>query len=358
MATIKERLLSAIVGEKVEEPVYLVYDAFTKNPKVDWQSLYDMGLGIINHVKLVDVKYPNMEIVESHSEQDGLRRRDVTYKTDKGELHEYFLGDVGKGFLPWREESLIKTREDYRIMFRALEEAEFFPTNADYDQSEEELAGRGISIGSMERSPIQKIQIDYVGLERFSFDFADRLPELLDLHALMREQIKEMFKAAVKTKAMELKIWENMSIEILGPKVFKEFLVPVYEDIFAILEGSDKRLYPHYDGKLGLIKEDLKHIPFHGIDSLTPPPEGDLSIAEARKAWPDLFFWVHPTMDWFCRPVEELKFQIKEMTRAAGPYKYCLEISEDIPPRLGRDCSCCSRSSPGTCKNSYFSKLW
>lgn len=333
MATIKERLFSAINGEKVEGPVYLVYDAFTKNPKVDWESLYDMGLGIINHVKLVDVKYPNMEIIESHSEQGGLKRRDVTYKTEIGELHEYYLGDADKGLLPWREEYLIKQPEDYKIMFRALEGAVFTPTNADFDRSEKELVGGGITIGSMDRSPLQKVQIDYVGLARFSLDFADRLPEFLDLHSLMREQVKDRFKAAVETKATELKIWENMSIEVLGPQVFREFLKPVYEDIFTVLEGSGKHLYPHFDGKLGLIREDLKHIPFHGIDSLTPPPEGDLTTAEAREAWPDLFFWAHPTMDWFSRPVEELKHQIKEMVRVAGPYKYCLEISEDVPPR-------------------------
>ena len=47
--TIRERLDKALAGEPVEHPVFLVYDWFVNNRPVDWQSLFDQGLGIINH---------------------------------------------------------------------------------------------------------------------------------------------------------------------------------------------------------------------------------------------------------------------------------------------------------------------
>ena len=178
--TIRERFERALAGETIEHPVYAVYDWFVTNRSVDWQSLFDMGLGQINHALVVECIQPHVEIIEKTSTQDGQIRRDACWITDIGELHEWYLGE-------WRQEYFIKKPEDYRIMAYALSDSTFSPTNTYFEQSEAAVGDNGITLGHIDRTPFQKIQIDLVGLERFSLDLADELPELLDLLELMNE---------------------------------------------------------------------------------------------------------------------------------------------------------------------------
>ena len=87
----------------------------------------------------------------------------------------------------------------------------------------------------------------------------------------------------------------------------------------------------HYDGKLRVIAGDIAGLPLD-IDSLTPPPEGDMSVGAARAAWPDKFLWLHPPLGWYRLPRKQLVERIRQMVGDAGPRRYCLMISEDVPP--------------------------
>ena len=77
----------ALAGEEVEWPVYAVYDWFVQNRDIDWQSLFGLGLGRINHAALIRHEHPSFELTEETSEADGKTRRDVRLVTDMGELH-------------------------------------------------------------------------------------------------------------------------------------------------------------------------------------------------------------------------------------------------------------------------------
>jgi hypothetical protein len=323
--SIRERLVQALNGEDIEYPVYLVYDWFVQNRDLDWQAMFSNGLGQLNHAAMSDVHRPNVQIVESETVQDGRRRRDVRWITDIGELHEWFLGE-------WRQEHLIKTPADYRIMKRALDGSTFTMNASYFNDSERALGDSGMTVGQIWRTPFQEIQIDFVGLENFSYHLADRERGLLELIELMGELKVEECRAVVGHPAPFVKLWENLSIQTMGPDYYRQFLVPMYERIESVLCGDGgKRVMVHYDGQLSLIADDFARHPFD-VDSLTPPPEGDMSMAECRAAWPQKFFWLHPTLSWFQLEPDEMLAQIRRMISDVGPRNYCLMISEEVPP--------------------------
>jgi hypothetical protein len=169
------------------------------------------------------------------------------------------------------------------------------------------------------------------GLERFSMDLACEQPELIELIEIMNEQMVEVFRCVLQTKAQQIKLWENLSIETMGPAVYRKYLIPLYERILKTIEGSNKRIVLHYDGKLKVIAGDIRKLRFDGIDSLTPPPEGDMAIAEARKKWPEKFFWLHPSLGWYDLPKKQLVENVIRMAKDAGPRRYCMMISEEVP---------------------------
>jgi hypothetical protein len=324
-------LEAALQGLPVRHPVYAVYDGFvTTRPHVDWSRLFALGLGQINHADLLRHEHPNLQIVETTTQVNGQTRRDVRWITDVGELHQWYLGD-------WRQEFFIKTPEDYRIMRRAWEGVKIVADDAAFIASEKAVGDNGVTLGNIAgmglgRTPLMVLQVDWVGLGRWSVDLADELPEMMALLEFMNELKLEEFRQAVRTPARQIKLWENLSIQTLGPARYRRHLVPLYAKILAILNAAGKRLLMHYDGQLRVIADQVAALDFDGIDSLTPPPEGDMTVAEARRLWPDKMLWCHPSLGWFRGSGETLARLIKGMVKDAGPARFCLMISEEIPP--------------------------
>jgi len=332
MASTRQRLEDALEGKPVTRPVYVVYDAFLPNPDVDWEWLFSLGLGRVNHANVVKETRPNCEIVETTRREAGLERRDVTLRSPRGELHEYYLGDSRKGLLPWRMEHFIKQPSDYRVLAAALEGTSFEPSDQAFDASESELGGSGVTIAHVDRTPFQKIQIDYAGMELFAYHLADQEPALRELLELMNALKLTEFASVAKSRARWIKLWENLGVDAVGPVAYRQHIVPVYEAICRALRGTGTRLMVHYDGRIRLASDDIARLRLD-IDSLTPPPEGDMLVGEARELWPESFLWLHPSLTLFERPPEEIGRRICEMARAAGPRLFCFEISEGIPPR-------------------------
>jgi hypothetical protein len=328
--TIRARLQRALDGEVVQRPTYLAYDWFVQNRPIDWERLFSLGLGQIAHADLVSVERPNLEIIETTREVDGRTRRDVRWVTDRGELHQWHLGE-------WQQEFLIKTPDDYAILGRALEDTRYTPVSEPFYEAERRIGESGITIGQLgwapiRRTPVLQVQIDFAGPERLAMDLADEVPQLMELLELMTELTLEKFRQAVKGPGRYIKLWENLSIEMLGVRQYRERLLPIYGQILKILEEADKRLLVHYDGKLGVIADEIAALDFDGIDSFTPPPEGDMSVAQARAAWPQKFLWLHPPLGWYREDRATLTERIRKMVGDAGPRRFCLMISEDVPP--------------------------
>lgn len=323
--TMRQRFEAALVGEDIAQPIYAVYDWFVRNRPIDWPSLFEQGLGIIAHADLVAVERPNARIEETITETAQGRRRDVRWITDAGELHEWYLGE-------WRQEHLIKQPSDYRIMRRALEGRHIRPAPEIYEQMDQWVGARGITLGQLGRAPFQEVQIDMAGLERFSIDLADHRAELFELLEVMTARKLEEFKLAAQGPAHYIKLWENLSIETMGPAQYRRHLVPIYRRILDILAGAGKRLLVHYDGRLRCIAGEIAALDFDGIDSFTEAPEGDMTVAEARAFWPDKFLWLHPNLGWYSLPEREMIGRIERMIADAGPRRYCLMISEEVPP--------------------------
>ena len=327
--SIRGRFEASLAGQPVTRPVYAVYDGFSEvRPQVDWAGLFQLGLGRIKHEYVTRHVRPHVNIVETTSPlPDGNVRQDVRWITDIGELHEWYLGE-------WRQEYLIKTPADYRIMARALADITVEPVAEEFTQAEAAVGNDGITFGMLaqDRTAFQKLLIDYVGLEQFSLDIASDVPELFELLELMNDLTVRDFTVATQTPARHLKLWENISIEAIGPALYRRHFVPAYEHILAILKTSGQQLHVHYDGKLRPIIGDVARLPFGGIDSFTEFPEGDLTVAEARTAWPDKYLWLHPNLGWYRLPAPELCAKIRRIRQEAGPTRFCMMISEEVPP--------------------------
>lgn len=326
--SVRARFERAFAGEPVEWPVYAAYDWFVRNRRIDWPSLFAQGLGQIAHASLVRVEQPHLEIRETEESIDGQVRRTVRWITDIGELQESYIGE-------WQQEYFVKTPQDYRILQRAFEDCRHTATAEFFNQSEAAIGDSGITVGALggpplRRTPLLQVQVDFAGPEKFALDLADEIPELMELLELFTDLTLQKLREAVKTPARHIKLWENLTIDMLGTTSYRRWLVPLYRQILDIMHKANKRLLVHYDGKLRAIAPDIATLDFE-IDSFTPPPEGDMLVPEARAAWPEKFLWLHPPLGWFREPQSVLLERVRQMASDAGPRNFCLMISEEVP---------------------------
>ena len=149
-------------------------------------------------------------------------------------------------------EHFIKKPSDYRLMARALEGSTYSLSDRAFDESEAAIGDRGITIAHVDRTPFQKIQIDFAGIEAFSYHLADQEHDLFDLLEMMNRLKIDEFACVAKSKAEFVKLWENIGIDAMGPRAYRKYVVPVYEGINGILQGVGKKLMVHYDGNIRL----------------------------------------------------------------------------------------------------------
>ena len=97
------------------------------------------------------------------------------------------------------------------------------------------------------------------------------------------------------------------------------------------MEQGNKRVMVHYDGELQVIADQIAEAPFHMIDSLTEPPEGNMYYDACRALWPDKVFWANINVDLYSQPEAVLRQAVMDKRQRAGKQALAFEISEDLP---------------------------
>jgi len=167
-------------------------------------------------------------------------------------------------------------------------------------------------------------------LENFSFHLFDYETEVRELYAAWLETLRRKVEIVAEGPGQFVSNLENFTAETLGPKRFQEFLLPVYEACFPSLEQAGKTVGCHYDGQTASCRALIARAPMALIESLTPPPEGDQTLAECRAVWPDKLFWSNINVSAYELPPAELRQLVLARVEEAAPdgRGLAFEISE------------------------------
>ena len=183
--------------------------------------------------------------------------------------------------------------------------------------------------------PILTRLVDYAGLANFSLHLVEYPDELQELYEALRVNFHRIVEIAAGGPGHYLNVIENFTADTLGPRRYKQFLLPVYEETFNTLHQAGKIVGCHYDGKIKAVKDLVAGSPIDLIESLTPPPEGDMTLAEARAVWPDKLFWANINLGCYELASDELKQEMWRRVQDGAPdgCRLAFEVSEDRPAR-------------------------
>ena len=328
MTTSREDLIAALEGEQPERIPFTIYHrgCVLANPDPAWEGLFAQGLCPVAFATVARRTTPNVErIVQAQTWRGGPAER-VILRTPVGEISQ--LSARG-----WVQEYWLKTPADYAVMEYVVRDTRLEPHPQAFWDAEQGVGEYGIALIGAGRSPMQTILVDYAGLEAFSYHLADNFPELFALAEALLDQLIEECRLIAAGPGRYVELWENLAAEVWGPRRFAQVHLPVYERILPILHAGGKKVFTHFDGKLACLAGLIARTEIDGIESLTQPPEGDMSYAEARAAWPGKFLWGNINVSLYDLPPQALRRVVQQMARDAAPDGRLLafEISEDLP---------------------------
>ena len=295
----------------------------------DWKRLLDRGLGLTCHCEIVEAVEHDVETTEEDRQEHGATLHIVRKRTPVGEIRKVTRNG-------WHHEDWIKEPRDYRVVRWIVENTELQPCFDRFTQYEAVVGDYGVTVitGSgnwLHRTPLMKINIDWAGTERFCGDVALSVPELFELYEALKKQFLAEQRLIAAGPGRYVKWSENLTISMIGPNRYREWLMPVYREGVPILEAGGKRVMVHYDGQLQVIADQIAAAPFHIIESLTEPPEGDMTYQQCRTLWPDKVFWANINAAVYEQPADALRRTVLGMVERAGRRGLAFEISEMLP---------------------------
>jgi hypothetical protein len=301
--TRRERLLAASRGER---PDRLPFFHYWRHSQIGWaeRECRNRGMGMNwDRPCAVEVLH-DVEVSEQQFQRDGQTLHRRTFRTPVGSVAVVEKRESGTGqwhgqrswndISPWQVERLIKGPADYAVVKFIVEHTEYVADYFPLEQAQDWLGEEGVIMTALPHSPMQMLMIDWVGSEggRFYYHHAD-YPDLVeDLYQALVKSRAPLYEIAAASPAPVVLCGDNVDSFLVTPRLFERYFMPVYAQQAAVLHHQNKLMAVHMDGRLRTLRQLIAHTEIDIIEALHPAPMGDLTLAEARAAWPDKAIWV------------------------------------------------------------------
>jgi len=325
--TLREHALAAVRGEKTDRVPFTCYQGLLPEGGEEIDNLC-----LVTSARVANVETPGVTISTEEVASGRSRQR---METPWGTLTRQVETERGYGS-SWTRQHWVQRPEDYEIIERVIRGATISPTPESYRQARETLGDRGVILAWTARAPLQRLWIEYTGIERLAYDLAD-CPEVVEgvLDAML-EQSRRLMEVTAESEAELIWLPDNITADVAGPQLFERYLIPYYREMCELLLPAGKIPCCHMDGMLGPIRDSIGATPLPVAEAFTPPPDGNLSVAEAAAAWPEKTLWLNfPSSVHLCDDDE-----IGRTTRAlVGEGRDCggflIGVTENIPSSVG-----------------------
>jgi hypothetical protein len=329
--TPRQRVEAALLGEGPDHVPFTVYECMLPQCAVE-RRLRNDGLCIVNRgYSGVTQVSPNCTR-ESYTFTDPGSGRTLTrtvIHTPRGDLTE--LREPA-GFTSWAREHLFQGPQDYPKLIALAEDTQYEP---DYESVEKARAWLGDDVflrGGMGYSPLQAIIYDYMGVETFAIEWAERRDELMRLYDALTERNRRCYRVLADAPHLVCQYGGNVSPEVVGRERFEKYILPHYNELAEMLHARGKMLLVHLDANCGLLKDLIGSSGIDIIEAFTPAPDTDMTLAEARAAWPDKVIWVNFPSSVHLESAEAIyETTCRLIDQDGGSQKLLIGITEDVP---------------------------
>ncbi len=326
----RERILAAMSWAEPDQVPLTIYDWMMPRGGAE-RALREMGWGLIVRLPAHRLEHQQVRFSSLEYWDAGRHMMRRTIQTPVGEVAQVAQLEAAYGST-WILEHYIKRPEDYRVMEFVYRDALYHNNYEAIRAAQRDLGDDGLVMVRVAKGPIQEMLYQMMGMERFAIDLYERRDLVDSLYEVMVERYDELYDLAAGAPVEILQSADNITSDVVGEERFRRYCMPCYERQTRRLAGTGKRLAVHIDGRSRSLMQPIAEASFDIVEALTPSPVGDVSVAEARAAWPAKALWLNYTSSMHLASSEAIEAHTRQLIEEAGAKRgFAIGITEDVP---------------------------
>ncbi|MBK8856167.1 MAG: hypothetical protein IPN11_00330 [Opitutaceae bacterium] len=336
--TPRSRVELALSGGRGAKVPFTVYECMIPQCAAE-RAMRNRGLCIVQRLPVFTTHRPNVRTKEQSWWEGNRKLTRREHETPHGTISTL---TEDAGFTSWRHELLLKKPEDYAAIRFFLSDEVYAPDYAPFVRAEENFDGDAICRANFGLEPLQElISGGVMTMERFCEEWMERRDEVLSLYRILVENRRKIYPLVARSPAGHANYGDNVTPEIIGRKVFEEYFLPHYHEAAEVMHKHGKLIGCHFDANNRLIASAIAATPLDYIEAFTPAPDTDMTLAEARAAWPGKVLWINFPSSVHLRPDTEVEqTTVNLLEEADGVEGLLFGITEDMPPeRWQKSCT-------------------
>ncbi len=330
----RQRVEHALRHEPVDRVPFTVYEYKLPQCAAE-RALRNRGLCGVMRVSTYVTRRPNVKETQftcRDGERTLVRRY---YETPYGTLttlHE------PAGFTTWYRERMFKRPEDYAALLFYFQDEVYEPRNDWCLELQQNLGDDYIVRGGFGLEPLQTLITGVAfDIEDFCTEWMDRRDEILRLYDVIVAKRRLVYDMVAQSPVMHANYGGNVIPEIVSPTMFTQYYTPHYNEAAEAMHRSGKLVGCHYDDDCGPLAQVIGETDLDYVEAFTPAPDTDMTLHDARAAWPDKALWINYPSSVHLRTDEEVESVafglLDELDTCRG---LLVGITEDVPEHRWR----------------------
>lgn len=326
-------MLAFVEGRPHDRVPFVQYAGIAPLDEV-WGLLGREKVGVLRWSAVHRVERPGVVIEHRDDERARRRHRHTTVHTPKGDLWEE------RSFEPVHNSSsvhkhYVASRDDLDVFIAMVRSSRVVEDLNRYHEDREAAGDDGLPLVATPRSPYQQLWVEWMGLDGLAYlkaDYPDRMAEVFEL---LSGQMREVFEVARRAPIPFIDIPDNLTAPAIGVERFESHCLPLYAELAEMM--GERPVFVHADGDLKPLWDAIGRSGVRGLDSLTPPPDNDTSVADAVRMWPEMRLGVNFPSSVHLRSERGICEAACEILSQGGHTgRLQIQISENVPPECWR----------------------
>ncbi len=233
----------------------------------------------------------------------------------------------------WQTEYPVKTEADFAAALELAQARTYVLDPAPLQQAQTEVGNDGVVAIEIPRRPWSDILHEFLGWSEGLMFLTE--PVIAEINAALEVSLQKLVaEIAVLPETVVLSP-DNLDGQFIPPRTFDEFLTGSYRQTAETLHQHGKLLVVHVGGPIKHILPKLAQSGVDCIEGVCGPPQGDVSLAEARQlAGPELTLWGGLAQDFLLDHHDEATFAeaVAQAAQAAqADPRAVLGVADRIP---------------------------
>ena len=334
--TPKDRVEKCLHGGHADKVPFTIYEGYQIPQCLAEREMRNRDLCIYRRCSVYKTLRPNVKTKTEVWIENGHEFHRTYHETSAGTLtwlHE------NAGYTWWVHEKMFKSPDDYKKILAFIKDAYYEPDYEAFIRKDMEFGGDAIMGAGAPGEPLQAL---ITGLlmktDVFCIEWMDNRDEILKLYDALVESSRKAYPIVAKSPATHVGLGGNVMASVVGVENFEKYYLPNYLEAAEIMHNHGKLVGSHLDSHCRLLSKSIAQSALDYIEAFTPAPDTDMTLGEARAAWPGKTLWinfpssVHLKSD---REVEQTTVDLLNQLESVDGVIF--GITEDMPPDRWRD---------------------